>query len=543
MKTILFTYPHERCPNCHARLKVYRKIRRKVKLVNWEFTAIHRIKICPADRTIFRSDELDKIVSPHCIYANDIMVESSIQRFINGRSSSEISSSLGVSEGHVRKLSNQGLNVFGKLHEKHVSQLREHIRSYVVQIDGTTDSEFSMIVVVRDALSDFTLYARKCPSESQEAIEDILNEIDKRFGKPSGITCDMRSGIISAAQSVFPNTPIRICLMHFLRDLGKDLMKNMHTDLGIMINRKGIKSPLKKILGDMPDYRQSTLEEIEYDFCTKIQDMEIMSVRRILEKVVYVGGSSGYGFPFTLKHINFFNACSNAVKELTELMKTFSEKGVIDTAASVVNHIKKITENSALVSIAGKLGDINSFIFQAIRKAFIIPRHGNLSYDEYDPHRDDPAVHEKCTVIFGELKVYTGTNIPKHLIAAAKLAVERYEKREEMLFSQNTDGTIPRTNNGMERFFRKIRRNIRKRSGNNATGTILAQSGDKLALFQNMSSPEYRKIVFGNADIGSVFSSYREPFKKIGMTKKRTLELVDKGKDMILAGNISRTPY
>ena len=127
--------------------------------------------------------------------------------------------------------------MFGKLHEKHVSQLREHIKSYVVQIDGTTDSEFSMIVVVRDAVSDFTLYARKCLSESQEAIEDILNEIDKRFGKPSGITCDMRSGIISAAQSVFPNTPIRICLMHFLRDLGKDLMKNMHTDLGIMINR------------------------------------------------------------------------------------------------------------------------------------------------------------------------------------------------------------------------------------------------------------------------------------------------------------------
>ncbi len=424
MKAILFTYPHKRCSNCHARLKVYRKIRRDVKLVNWEFTAIHRIKICPVDRTIFRSDELDKIVSPHCIYANDIMVETSIQRFINGRSSSEISSSLGVSEGHVRKLSNKGLNVFGKLHEKHVSQLREHIKSYVVQINGTTDSEFSMIVVVRDALSDFTLYARKCPSESQEAIENILNEIDKKFGKPSGITCDMRSGIISAAKSIFPNTPIRICLMHFLRDLGNDLMKNMHTDPGIMINRKGIKSPLKIILRDMPDYRQSTLVEIEYNFCTCIKDIEIMSVKRILEKVVYVRGSSGYGFPFTLKHLNFFNACSSAVKELTELMKTFSEKDVVDTAASVVNYFKKVTENSAIVSMAGKLSDINSFIFQTIRKAFIIPENGNLSDDKYDPHRDDPPVHEKCTVIFGELKVYLNTNIQKHLLTVAKLAVK-----------------------------------------------------------------------------------------------------------------------
>ena len=132
------------------------------------------------------------------------------------------------------------------------------------------------------------------------------------------------------------------------------------------------------LLRDMPDYRQSTLEEIEYNFCTSIKDIEIMSVKRILEKVVYVRGSSGYGFPFTLKHLNFFNACISAVKELTELMKTFSEKGVIDTAALVVNHIKKVTENSAIVSMAGKLGDINSFIFQTIRKAFIIPKHGNL---------------------------------------------------------------------------------------------------------------------------------------------------------------------
>ena len=58
-----------------------------------------------------------------------------------------------------------------------------------------------------------------------------------------------------------------------------------------------------------------------------------------------------------------------------------------------------------------------------------------------------------------------------------------------------------------------------------------------------MSSPEYRKIVFGNADTRSVFSSYREPFKISGMTKKRTMELVDKEKDMILAGNISNTLY
>ena len=53
----------------------------------------------------------------------------------------------------------------------------------------------------------------------------------ERFGIPAGITSDMRQGILPAAGKVFSRVPIRIFLMHFLRDLGKDLMEGMHTDL------------------------------------------------------------------------------------------------------------------------------------------------------------------------------------------------------------------------------------------------------------------------------------------------------------------------
>ena len=126
----------------------------------------------------------------------------------------------------------------------------------------------------------------------------VLQGVKERFGDPSGITCDMRSGIISAAQSVFPETPIRICLMHFLRGLGKDLLLDLHTDLGIMINRTGIKSTLKSILNNMPDYDQKTLDDIANGYSSDRYNVEIMSVRRILEKLIGSTGSSGYGFPF-----------------------------------------------------------------------------------------------------------------------------------------------------------------------------------------------------------------------------------------------------
>jgi hypothetical protein len=291
------------------------------------------------------------------------------------------------------------------------------MKSYILQIDGTPDSEFSMIVAVRDSVSDFVLYVKRCHSESQESIEDILKAVKKRFGSPSGITCDMRSGIISAAQMVFPHTPIRICLMHFLRDLGKDLMEDIHTDLGLMINSAGIKSRLKKILREMPDYHQKTLEEIESGFCTDRRVIETMAIRRILENIVSLK-SSGYGFPFSLRHMNFFISCEEAMGKLSALSSVMKNEGSGELISSIKKCISKITDNTRIKETANKLRDINSIIFQKIREAFKIPDQGNLSVDTYNPLTDDSIVHENCTIVFGELGVYLRTRIEKHMFTA-----------------------------------------------------------------------------------------------------------------------------
>ncbi|EQD76262.1 MULE transposase, conserved domain protein, partial [mine drainage metagenome] len=83
--------------------------------------------------------------------------------------------------------------------------------------------DFAMIVVVRDSVSGFVLHSGKCFSESEQSIVGILNRIKMRFGIPSGTISDMRAGILSAIGKVFPGVPMRVCLLHFLRDLGKDL--------------------------------------------------------------------------------------------------------------------------------------------------------------------------------------------------------------------------------------------------------------------------------------------------------------------------------
>ena len=538
---IVFRTENNRCPDCNKTLKAHRtETRHIISIDNGIFTAVHRIRKCRKCGKLFRSESLDKMIEPYCTYANDIMIDVAMKRFIDGRSCGEISreSGYGISERQARNLSNMALEIMGKIHDEGFSILRNALKSYILQIDGTVDGDFAMIVVVRDSISGFTLYSEKCFSESEQSIIGILNRIKERFGIPSGTISDMRAGILSAIGKVFPGVPGRICLMHFLRDLGKDLMGSMHTELGIMINRVGIKSRIKTILRSIPEYDRKSLYELESGFCSDHERMEMMCIRRVIEPIVSVTGSSGYGFPFSLRHFNFYNACVQTKKDLDDLHATMKDEESVSVLKELDGLITRITGNPAIHGLASALGEINR-TFQDFRKAFHLPEKGKLSGDA----GGDEISHESCGIFMGQLKAVLRSGASIHETDAAKQIVEAYEKWEEYLFAQNKEGTIPRTNNSMEQFFRRIRRNVRKRCGNIATGRLLSLNGDRLAIFQNLGIPDYTKLVFGSASIASRFAGYRKGLRKNAMPRKRVLELVDMGKKRLISGTLRNDPF
>ncbi|MCL5782379.1 MAG: hypothetical protein M1476_00495 [Candidatus Thermoplasmatota archaeon] len=71
-------------------------------------------------------------------------------------------------------------------------------------------------------------------------------------------------------------------------------------------------------------------------------------------------------------------------------------------------------------------------------------------------------------------------------------------------------------------------RNIRKRCGNNTTGRHLSLNGVRIATFQNLATPEYRKAVFGSEDIASVFRRHRKPSRGNGMSRSMIIRRVDR---------------
>jgi len=398
----------KRCPKCGSKLTCRKTYRRTVKSHGFGiFEAVVHVKRCDM-HGFFGPEHLSDIVDRYCTYSNDIMVETGMRRFIDGRSSSEISVELdnGISERHVRNLSNMAGEIFGKIHKKNVPKLKAAMNTYVLQIDGTTDSEFDMIIAVRDAVSDFTLYSEKYHSESFASIKDILLKVKERFGMPSGSISDMRAGILAALAHVFPKMPIRICLLHFLRDLGKDLLYDLHTSLGNAINNKRVKSPLKTILRSIPAYDQNILLEIEQGFSSDRECVETMAIRKILEPILTVSGSSGYGFPFSMEHLNFYLSCKEAENKLDALSGKLKGENSMKLFNNTMKVIKRITSDDTIREIAGKLSDIN-MLFRKIRSALNVPEKGSLS----DDMKDDDFIREQCNIAIGEMEVYLNVNL------------------------------------------------------------------------------------------------------------------------------------
>ena len=240
----------------------------------------------------------------------------------------------------------------------------------------------------------------------------------------------------------------------------------MPLELGRRINGEGIRSQLKRLLRSIPSYDPFILSGIESGFCSSPDLMEIMSTRRILEPLSRTG-SSGYGFPFSLRHLNFYLECKEAEIRLSSIMERISSKEAVRYSKDVISMLSRVAGNGSIIETAQKLKDVNA-IFQGMRKAFGIPDHGNLS--------DDTEVNsqEMCRAYVGELEIFITKNVTDQKRRAAKIIKESYRKWESRLFSQNADDTIPRTNNSLEQLFRKIRRNAWKKSGNSATGGMIS---------------------------------------------------------------------
>ena len=61
-------------------------------------------------------------------------------------------------------------------------------------------------------------------------------------------------------------------------------------------------------------------------------------------------------------------------------------------------------------------------------------------------HIERHSGHDRCSLIVKHMEVFLHAGIPSHIRIAARIIMERYRRRETMLFANNAEHTIPRAN-------------------------------------------------------------------------------------------------
>lgn len=114
----------------------------------------------------------------------------------------------------------------------------EELGNYVCHLDATCEGLDPLLMSSLDSLSEIVLGNVKLPSEDEQQIVPYLQRLKQTFGVPVALVHDMGTGILKAVAKVFPGVADFICNFHFLRDVGKDLLRGSANSGPIWINSK-----------------------------------------------------------------------------------------------------------------------------------------------------------------------------------------------------------------------------------------------------------------------------------------------------------------
>jgi len=328
----------------------------------------------------------------------------------------------------------------------------------------------------------------------------------------------MGAAILKAVKDVFPKIPDYICHFHFLKDIGKDLLGHDYGTLRRHLKTHAIRSHLRKtakglkkaidadpdILHCLHDYLESKpLHE------AKMLLMPLVMVYLIICWVLEAKqGSHGFGFPFDRPHFDFYRRLQEAYPDLLELKPKMANNATLLPLAP----ISKVLTDQALAGTVFRMQD-KVEIFDQLREVMRIaqPDSSNGLNDEGDP--DITTIKERVTRFrhSEKIKELAATNI------TYRKMVKQIDKYWDKLFADpiqvvTNSGTVTlqpqRTNNILEQFFRDLKRNDRKRSGNHALSKTLKTMMAQTPLVKNLDNPQYMEIVLnGKASLAERFAA------------------------------------
>jgi len=534
------------CPSCFGPTLVQKSDSRNlVTLEHGSFVAFETVRICAARcrhpsgaLVTVRAANLSRLVPRGGVFGYDVEVFVGLERFVHHKQREEIRAELakkGItpSSGEVSALALRFLQHLAELHSSRQSALREVIErdgGYPLHFDATGEDGRGTLLVAYDGWREWVLGAWKLPTERSDQITPHLLDVAERFGLPCALMRDLGRAVRRAAKDFVRKLKLKIpvlgCHLHFLSDIGEDLLKAAHDKLRGFFQKEKLLPGLRalvrdlgrKLGTDLPAIREEVLDWAAEDPSEHVlpEGRTGLATVRALGQWVLDSARDGkhLGFPFERPYSDLYERSRKVRRAIDAFLRgppagkaLLRALGRLARLLDPIVTAKNVSETSQTICARAEL-------FDELRVALRL--NPKTSGDDAPHLSVEEAVAELCDIrkALRTLKQSLHKRRPARGPAedtreAIDIVLKHLEQHEKSLWGhvitlpENMGGgirVVARTNNLLESFFHRMKHGERRRSGRKVLTDDFEHLPADAALAYNLTKPDYVKIACGSLE-------------------------------------------
>lgn len=524
-------------------------------LEHGSFVAKETVRVCatrcthPNGKLVTRrSGELARQVAPGAIYGYDVEVYVGLQRYLHHRQRQEIQGELAdhynvnVSAGQVSILGARFLEHLEALHRKRIPLLKRALAQdggYPLHIDATGEDGRGTLFVAYAGWRQWVLGSWKLSTERSDQMLPRLREVVGVFGTPIAIMRDFGRAPILASRELVRElgkpVPILGCHLHFLADVGEDLLKDSYARLREHFRRARVLPGLRELarklgrgLGaELPSLREDVAQwassATEHALPAGLPGLAI--IRALAQWILdHARDGDQYGFPFDRPYLYLYERARSVRRAVDAFLRRPPEdervRRILGRLARILDPVIAddafVTTATILVGRAALFDELR----QALRLKPKLPskppvEHARLSAEQTAAQLQDirQALKNLDSSLRQRRPQRGSAEDTRNAIDTILTHLDRHGDSlwgHIIHLPEQAGGGIrlvERTNNLMESFFHRMKHAERRRSGRK----ILTQDFESLpataALAYNLAQNDYINILCGTlADLPAAFA-------------------------------------
>jgi hypothetical protein len=481
------------------------------------------------------SRPLSDLVPAHGTFGYDVIVQVGIARFVHQKQRAEILTQLAqqgveLSAGEISILGRRFLDYLSALHRARAPQLRAALQAdggWPMHIDATGEDGRGTLLVVYAGWRDWALGSWKIPTERADAIVPRLRQVADRFGAPCAIMHDLGRAVREAADTFVAerelSIPVLSCHLHFLRDVGTDLMRKAHDALRERFRHFKVSAQLRALARSLGRHLGVHLaqarealahwqgERSEHRHRLPEGNTGLATVRALAQWVLdFPFDGHDQGFPFDVPQLDLYARCIEMLRALDAFLRSPPADPQVRRSAERLYAILRPVDSQVPFEQHARVLRARRSLFEQLRDALRLgPRPAALAprpkpLDAADQLAQARTALDQLAASLRQARPQRGPAADqRRAIDLVLVHLDRYGPSlwgHAILLPDGTTRLVDRTNNRQEGFFRTFKHGERRRSGRKILTQDLEQIPATAALALNLRHHDYVDTLCGSLD-------------------------------------------